>query len=225
MSEGTADSHKHQGRKRVDVREYSEVMRHERPSRNPLAAYMPFPKVRVEIQDPDEQLIILVRRHIITNWKWIAVVMVMIFAPLLLASFPGLTVLPPRFQLMTLVFWWLLIAAVALEGFLNWYFDVFIITDERIIDIDFKNLIYKNITTTKLENIEDVTYSVSGAVPSLLDYGNVLIQTAGAGVVMQPSDTRPAIEIWNTPHPSRVSKLINELLAQEEQEKIEGRVR
>lgn len=212
-------------KRRPDVREYSEVMRNEKKVRNPLSAYMPFPEVKVDIQDPEEQLIMLLRRHVITNWKWIVVVLIMVAAPLVMRDFPAILLLPVRFQFMTLVFWYLLATAVALEGFLNWYFDVFIVTDERIIDIDFRNLIYKNITTTKLDNIEDVTYSVSGALPSLFDFGNVLIQTAGAGLMISPQETQAAMEMFNTPHPSRVSRLINELLLQEEQEKIEGRVR
>ena len=67
------------------------------------------------------------------------------------------------------ILWYLLTAAIAFEGFFNWYFDVFIVTDERIIDVDFKNLIYRNITMTKIDKIEDVTYTVSGAIPSMLD--------------------------------------------------------
>lgn len=211
--------------KKSNPKHYSEVLKNERVSRNPFSAYMPFPRVVVEIQDPEEQLLLLVRRHIITNWKWVLIALLMLMVPAGFEYFPGISALPPNFQLMTRVLWYLLVIAVILEGFLNWYFDVFIVTDERIIDIDFKNLIYKNVTSTKLENIEDVTYSVSGAVPSLLDYGNVLIQTAGAGMVIAAGDTRPTIEISSTPHPSRVTKLINELLIQEEQEKLEGRVR
>jgi hypothetical protein len=85
---------------------------------------------------------------------------------------------------MTYMLWYLLVTAVVLGGFLRWYFDVFVVTDERIIDIDFNNLIYKNITSTKIDNIEDVTYNVSGAIQSLFNFGQVLIQTAGTGVSM-----------------------------------------
>ena len=87
------------------------------------------------------------------------------------------------------------------------------------------DLIYKNITATKIDRIEDVTYSVSGVLASFLNYGNVLIQTAGAGIEMKPQQTAPFMEIFNTPHPAKVTKLINELIMEEEQEKIEGRVR
>jgi hypothetical protein len=210
---------------KCDPREYSEVLRTEKLTKNPLASYMPFPRVNLEIQEESEEILLLVRRHIITNWRWILIALIMSVAPLFFSGFPGISSLPDNFQLMTGVLWYLLVLAVLLEGFLNWYFDVFIITDERIIDIDFKNLIYKNITSTKLDNVEDVTYSVSGALPSLLDYGNVLIQTAGTGYAIPQSGTQPSIEISSTPHPSRVAKLVNELLIQEEQEKLEGRVR
>jgi hypothetical protein len=121
--------------------------------------------------------------------------------------------------------WYLLVTAVVLGGFLRWYFDVFVVTDERIIDIDFNNLIYKNITSTKIDNIEDVTYNVSGAIQSLFNFGQVLIQTAGTGVSMAPENATPTMEIWDTPQPALVAKLINELIVEEEQEKLDGRAR
>jgi hypothetical protein len=208
------------------AREYSQVIRESTTSRNPLATFMVMPKgVSVEIQDEDEVILLLVRRHVITNIKWILVALVLGMAPIFFGAFPFYEVLLPTFRLMTVLLWYLLTTAVVLEGFFNWYFDVFIVTDERIIDVDFKNLIYKNITTTKIERIEDVTYSVSGALPSFLNYGNVLIQTASAGISLDPQDTAPFMEIINTPRPAKVAKLINELMLEEEQEKIEGRVR
>ena len=80
----------------------------------------------------------------------------MIFAPYLYFTLPFISYLPGNFQFMTLVLWYLLVTAVVLEGFFNWYFDVFIVTDERIIDVDFKNMIYKNITITKIDKIEEI---------------------------------------------------------------------
>jgi hypothetical protein len=212
--------------KKKNPQEYSQVLRENRPNHNPLSSFMVMPKgITVEVQDQNEEILLVTRRHVITNLKWIFIALFMIFAPYLYFTLPFINYLPGNFQFMTLVLWYLLVTAVVLEGFFNWYFDVFIVTDERIIDVDFKNLIYKNITITKIDKIEDVTYSVSGAIPSILNFGNVLIQTAGAGVEMAPQETKPFMEIFNTPHPAKVSKLINELILEEEQEKIEGRVR
>lgn len=201
-------------------------LKDEKVATSSLASFMPFPKrISVEIQDEEEKIILLVRKHWITNLGWMVLVAVMILAPLLLGRLPFLELMPLRFQFMSLILWYLLTTAVALEGFLSWFFDAFVITDERIIDIDFYNLIYKNITATKIDNIEDVTYTVSGALPSMLNYGTVLVQTAGAGIRLTPGDTKPSIEIRDTPKPAKVARLINELILEEEQEKLEGRVR
>ena len=42
---------------------------------------------------------------------------------------------------------------------------------------------------------------------------------------MDPQGTSTHMEIWDTPKPARIAKLISELIVEEEQEKLEGRVR
>jgi hypothetical protein len=61
-----------------------------------------------------------------------------------------------------------------------------------------------------------VDTQVGGVIYSLLDVGDVIVQTASE---------IPQFEIEKVPHPSQVAKLLNELLYEEEQEKIEGRTR
>ena len=102
----------------------------------------------------------------------------------------------------------------ALESFLTWFFNVFIVTDERLIDVDFLSLIYKNITAAKLDNIEDITAETGGAIRSIFNFGTVKVQTAGS---------QPEIEFEDVPQPAKVTRLLNELLLEEEREKIEGR--
>jgi cytochrome c-type biogenesis protein CcmH/NrfF len=66
---------------------------------------------------------------------------------------------------------------------------------------------------------------VTGVIQSLLNFGNVLIQTAGAVVGMEPQQTVASIVIWSTPNPAKVVGVINDLMLQEEQEKLEGRAK
>jgi len=101
------------------------------------------------------------------------------------------------------------------ETFLTWFFYVFIITDERIIDVDFLSLIYKKVTVAKIDNIEDVSATIGGAIRSIFNFGTVEVQTAG-------SDAKISFE--DVPQPSKVKQLLNELILEEEREKIEGRV-
>jgi hypothetical protein len=213
-------------RKKRSPSDYSQVVNESKRTNNPLTAFSMMPRgLSVEIQDKNEKILLLVRRHVITNLKWVMIAVLLIVSPLVFPIMPFFDKIPGNFQFMGIILWYLLTLALSLEGFLNWYFDMFIVTDERIIDIDFKNLIYRNVTSTKIDRIEDVTYTVSGAISSFLDFGNVMIQTAGAGMGMDPQETSPHMEIYDTPHPAKVAKLINELILEEEQEKIEGRVR
>jgi hypothetical protein len=140
----------------------------------------------------------------------------MIVAPIFLSNFPALAVLPPNFQVMTMVAWYLLTLGFMIEQFLNWYFNVFIVTDERVIDVDFLNLIYKNVSAAKIDNIEDVTVEMGGAVRALLNFGTVFLQTAAE---------KTEFEFEDVPQPQRVAKFLNEMILEEQQEEIEGRVR
>lgn len=69
-----------------------------------------------------------------------------------------------------------------LFGFLVWidyYFDVWIITNERIVNIEQKGLFVRHISELNFSRIQDVTAEVEGILPTVLNYGDVLVQTAG----------------------------------------------
>lgn len=198
------------------VDDYSEVMRSERPTSNPFEAFAAKPlKTFFSSQNSDEQIILVLRKHPITQIKWLISAIILAFIPFLFNGISILGFLPSSYQFAGLVIWYLLLAGFIFESFLTWFFNVYIITDERIIDVDFLSLIYRNISTAKIDNIEDVTATTGGAIPAMFDYGTVTIQTAAE---------KREFEFNDVPHPNRVSKLLNELLLEEEREKIEGRV-
>lgn len=189
----------------------------QRHTHNPLVAYSYQPdSIHFETQDPGEKIILFLRQHPLTNLPWILVAIVMALAPMLLSFFPLLSFLPANLITAALLLWYLLVVAVVLEGFLYWFFNVYIVTDERIIDFDFYNLIYKEISEAKIDKIQDVTYKVGGVVRTLFNYGDVLIQTAG---------TIPNFDFAAVPNPSEVVRILQALRTEEEQEAIEGRVR
>ena len=64
-------------------------------------------------------------------------------------------------------------------SFVDYYLDAWIITNERIIDIQQKGFFSRVIAEHKLFRIQDVTSEVHGAIPTLLKFGDVYIQTAG----------------------------------------------
>lgn len=184
---------------------------------NPFSSFASSPVgVRFETQELEEKIILLLRKHWITNLPWLVSTIILVFAPLSLRYFPLLAFLPTRFQIMAIVLWYLLVTAFVLEQFLTWFFNVYIITDERIVDIDFYNLLYKEVSDAKIDRIQDVTYKMGGVVRALFNFGDIFIQTAG---------TEPNFEFRAVPRPDRVVRVLEELRTQEEIEALEGRVR
>jgi hypothetical protein len=198
------------------VDEYSEVMRNETPATGVLSSFIPKPvSVSFDNQDRSENIILVLRSHPFTLIKPLLIVILMVFLPVLLRSIGMFNFLPGNYQAASLILWYMILFGFIFEVFLTWFFSVYIITDERIIDVDFISLIYKDISSAKTDKVEDVTTVTGGAIQSMFDFGSIKIQTAGA---------KTEIIFENVPHPSRVTKLLNELILEEEREKIEGRV-
>ena len=188
-----------------------------KPSAHPLGAFIALPKkVSFENQERKEEIVLLLRRHWSTNMAWCFLAVLMILAPFILIVFPLLSFLPARFRLISVIMWYLLTLGIIFEKFLSWFFNVFIITDERVIDVDFFSLTYREVSQAKIDKIQDVTYKTGGLLRTVFNYGDVFIQTAGK--IQQ-------IEFESVPQPAKVVKVLSKLITQEEQEKIEGRIR
>lgn len=80
-------------------------------------------------------------------------------------------------------------------SFIDYYLDVWIITSERIIDIQQQGFFSRIIAEQKLFRIQDVTSEVHGFFPTILHYGDVFIQTAG---------TKQRFFFHEVPQPDRI---------------------
>lgn len=203
-------------RRHRPVDEYSQVMRRFKPSIHTLHAFAAKPlQTEFTSQEENEQLILLLRRHPITQIGWILIAIIFAIIPTFIDPGSFFTFLPPNFAVAINIAWYAGVIAFVFQEFLTWYYNVYIITDERVVDVDFDSLLHRNMTSAKIGNIEDVTATGKGALQSIIDYGTVTIQTAGA---------KPEIEFEDVPHPNMIVELFNELLQEEEQETLEGRV-
>ncbi|MCL4374756.1 PH domain-containing protein [Patescibacteria group bacterium] len=171
-------------------------------SHHVLHAFCVRPNVRFEAQSDNEQVILVIRAHPVTQIYWIinafAFVMALFGANYFMVNF--LTTSQVVFingLAVAVIFSYLWV------NFLTWYFNVGIITNERVVDVDLSSLIYREVTYSNLNKIEDVTSKGGGFIASLFNYGDVYIQTAG---------TEVNIEYINIPRPAEVAKLINQLI-------------
>jgi len=184
---------------------------------NPFAALMIRPKkVTFDTQERKEKIILLARRHLITNFRWVLITVAMILLPnIVFRLFPE-TFSSFRFRTVVLLAWYLFTFSYAFEQFLRWFFNVNIVTDERVVDIDFPSILYRDISSTKIDMVQDISVKMGGFVRSLFNYGDVHIQTAAE---------QKEFVFEDIPQPERVIKILNQLILEEEQEKINGRVR
>jgi len=95
---------------------------------------------------------------------------------------------------------------------LDYYLDAWIVTNERIINIEQRGFFVRNISELKLTKIQDVTSEIIGVIPTLLNYGNICVQTAGE---------KERFVFYQIPHPNRVKNAIVQL--QEKERRTEER--
>jgi uncharacterized membrane protein YdbT with pleckstrin-like domain len=101
------------------------------------------------------------------------------------------------------------------QYFLDYWLDVFILTDKRILDIDQKGLFNRTVSELRLYRTQDVTTEVKGFIHTIFDYGDVFIQTAGE---------KQRFVFEDVPHPNQVAKLILELAEENRKEQLEQAV-
>jgi len=162
-------------------------------------------------QAPDEKILLFLRRHFITNLLWILITSLLLLAPILYLIFRSqlqleIINLPLQFILIFIIFYYLAVFAYAFINFLSWFYNVFIVTQKRVVDIDYSNIVIHNVAFTKLSHVQDVNYSQVGFIHSLFNYGDVFLQTAG---------TEVNFEALSVPQPRRAAHIIAELIGKE----------
>jgi len=105
----------------------------------------------------------------------------------------------------------MMIAGVALwlvywgvRSFLNWYryrHDIWVVTNQRLIDSYKAHPFSLRVATADLVNLQDMSVVKSGIVATMLNFGNVVCETAGSD--------RVAFTIAGVPRPEAMQLLID----------------
>jgi hypothetical protein len=73
----------------------------------------------------------------------------------------------------------LTVLGMQLYAFVNYYLNVYIITDQRLVDISQESFFNRKISELHLHQIQDVNAQVKGVIATFLHFGDVDVQTAG----------------------------------------------
>jgi hypothetical protein len=171
---------------------------------------LPFP-----LQE-NERVIALQRRHWWFLWPRTFLFVLLAFVPLI-AAWIIVDLIGVRDELG--IFWWIAIALWlvywCIRAFFNWYqyhHDIWLVTNQRLIDSLKPHPFSLRVNTADLVSVQDISVRKSGITPTILNYGDVVCETAGSGA--------PEFIIGGVPHPESLQLLIDR-----ERDRERGRIR
>lgn len=91
-------------------------------------------------------------------------------------------------------------------NFVTFHLDMWIVTNDRLLDMAQKNLFSRVISELDLYHIQDATSQVNGFFPSIFNYGDIVLQTAGAV---------DRFMFHNVANPNKLRELILDLSAED----------
>lgn len=66
---------------------------------------------------------------------------------------------------------------ILFPSWIGWYYSIFIVTDQRLIQITQKGLFHRSVVDLGLSKIQSTNYEIKGLQATLLSFGTIVIQT------------------------------------------------
>ena len=153
---------------------------------------------------PDEKIIAIYRQYGFTYiWSVLLAFVLLVLPFFLLAWFfsHGLFGVLGFFVLLGFGLWY------SLRKIVHWYYNLFVVTDRRIVDVDQRGFFDRTVSEVAYGKIQDVSYRIKGILPTVLHFGTVVVQTAGSTA---------NLELERMKNPEQIVDLINEFREHED---------
>jgi len=95
--------------------------------------------------------------------------------------------------------WWLVLWVTAFSAFTSYYLNEWIITTHRIVEINQHAFFSREVSSLLLNRVQDVRTDISGLFATLLGYGTLTVQSAGAN---------DYFHMHGIPHPQELRDLV-----------------
>ncbi|RJR30801.1 PH domain-containing protein [Candidatus Parcubacteria bacterium] len=137
-------------------------------------------------KEHDEKIIMLLRRHWFIIWLKIfffglAGILPVIFYFMELPFFNNINQnnIGHALLILSTSVYYLYIWLFLFVAFVDYYLDVWIVTNKRILNVEQHGLFHRTVSEQRLYRIQDVTSELKGIFSTMFNYGTVHIQTAG----------------------------------------------
>ncbi len=133
----------------------------------------------------NEKILIVVRKHWFVMARTVAVfIALLLFPPIFLTILPfaNFGVAQALLEYITNFALSLYIMVLVLFLFLFWmdyFLDIWVVTSERIIDVEQRGLFSREISEIPLSHVQDISIEITGVIETFLKFGTMRIQTAG----------------------------------------------
>lgn len=133
-----------------------------------------------------EYIVTKVRKHWWRIFTWsLGLVLLGILPAFISVVFIGVTSLVPDEQMLNLVglgytVWITILWVLFFVEWTDYYLDVWVVTNMRVVDIDHIGLFSRDVSTVRLDDIEDITTELHGVISTMLKFGTITLQTAGS---------------------------------------------
>lgn len=158
------------------------------------------PKKDFADQFEDEEVLFTFRKHPIVMRKGLIISMLAILA----GTLPALIKPELSYFYGGLAAGFVLAFILFIPSWILWYYSIFIVTDQRLIQITQRGFFNKSVVDIGLKKIQSTNYEVKGVQATLLGFGTIMIQTYMGDLV-----------VHEVHHPADVIRKINEVLRSE----------
>ena len=130
-----------------------------------------------------EIVAIFLHRHWFSLASRLVVILVMTILPLILyAPINGLVasyISLPHITLFLYAVYFMFVWSFFIYTATMYFLDSWLVTNERVLNNRQHGFFNRTVSEMNLSRVQDVTVTVSGIIPTMLNFGDVLIQTAG----------------------------------------------
>ena len=160
-------------------------------------------------QHKNEKIELILRKHLVTLLPHFIYISLMLLLPVLFYIFFASTIFSAflsapydrLFILLSLIYYGFIWIA-AFTVWADYYLDIWIITNERLLDIEQVGFFNRIVSELDLKRIQDITSRVHGILPTMFGFGNVHLQTAAE---------KSKFDMKAIPHPVTTRRQITKL--------------
>ena len=143
-------------------------------------------------QKNKEKLVTILRKHPIVLMKKVIKFLLVFFLSIVLFLVAN-SYLSSYGNIINIVALALLIISLSYAFFvwMTWFYDLYILTEERVIEIDQKSLFDREVKEIGLDKVQDVTYNISGFLSTIFDVGTVKVHSASGLTIEMCAVSKP----------------------------------